>query len=1022
MKNNRIKIKRQEDNGMEIIHKKLEKSKNASQLNDKNYTQNLSHKKFDTSLSNLINKETNYSQYIINNKKEETIKIKKENKRFNKNKNKIKIKNIDENSNEIYSNEISGNNSHIKELKKNKIIFPRTKTTNEVINNQKNSSIECESDRIYVHKKLKDFKLLNSNIKKNLYSARSNTKKEIIYEDSFSKDYKNKDKYNKLVVFSNKNKYFNKKRLSEIENISNGISGKIKEMKYLESPIKKKKNSFFNIIMTDSINKSLNSEEESLSQNEDTAIKNKLQDEIDKEYDDRLDNLKDYINIYSINNSHNNDINNDNDYNVHKFYEEENDSSSNEEEITIKKNNKDEKIFINKNKNNNVKNGGEKSGDKGDTININKNIIINKKIILVPEKNKKNKNDNCSNTSYRFFNTYKNVSINSNNNIYKNEKQNLNKNEDNLLHSKTKTSLNNFIYQKKSFASTNQKLSSRSNNSKINNIIKNVKKLSANKVIEIDKMSTTDQKFYEQEDNSISYNDNILNKTFKKNLTERAYISNFSSTFKKLSLGKNKLLDDIFNKTNNINHNKNKEKITINNEIKEILNLEGRNTDLSLLEKIKFLETQLKLILNKINKFQNCEKECYEFIHFYFEHNFYKDKVQLFNNTKNKESIKNNTKMEIIYLFICYDILSGKKFIKACIILKSIFVLLYDNFILLLVLTIKNNNSKEIINNLMVIIEEYKKKNKKNNIFHMNENNIIEIMENNSKEINNYYKMLIDSLYKEYYNEKDYSIKFPYCIKNINIEKIDSTKIKNIISSFFFETYTKAHNYNFTEFKNFFYLFLSHKNEKNGVRDSLSKKRRSKVNKNMDKNISKYAILSPIKNKYKYTLILDLDETLIYLQNKDLNKKLNLRPNIHEFLHEMKSIYELVLFSENSKNYVGPILDIIQQKEKYFEYILCNEFITFDKYGQEIKDLNLLGRDLKNIIVVDNMKQYYKNTDNLICIKSFFGDINNDKRTLKLLGNVLKEIQLDSEKTCDIRISINKFKYKLYPKVINTLD
>ena len=180
--------------------------------------------------------------------------------------------------------------------------------------------------------------------------------------------------------------------------------------------------------------------------------------------------------------------------------------------------------------------------------------------------------------------------------------------------------------------------------------------------------------------------------------------------------------------------------------------------------------------------------------------------------------------------------------------------------------------------------------------------------------------------------------------------------------------------------------------------------------------------MPPIKGNYKYTLVLDLDETLIYLQNKDLNKTLTLRPYIHEFLHEMKSIYELVLFSENSISYVSPILDIIQQNEIYFEYILCNEFITFDKDGQEIKDLNLLGRDLKNIIIVDNMKQYYKNTDNLICIKSFFGDINNDKRTLKLLGNVLKEIQLDSEKTCDTRISINKFKYKLYPKVINTLD
>lgn len=74
------------------------------------------------------------------------------------------------------------------------------------------------------------------------------------------------------------------------------------------------------------------------------------------------------------------------------------------------------------------------------------------------------------------------------------------------------------------------------------------------------------------------------------------------------------------------------------------------------------------------------------------------------------------------------------------------------------------------------------------------------------------------------------------------------------------------------------------------------------------------------------------------------------------------------------------------------------------------------------MIVVDNIKQYYKNKENLICIKSFFGDVNNDKKTLKLLGNVLKEIKTDSENSGDIRTSINQLKYKLYPKVINSLD
>ena len=68
------------------------------------------------------------------------------------------------------------------------------------------------------------------------------------------------------------------------------------------------------------------------------------------------------------------------------------------------------------------------------------------------------------------------------------------------------------------------------------------------------------------------------------------------------------------------------------------------------------------------------------------------------------------------------------------------------------------------------------------------------------------------------------------------------------------------------------------------------------------------------------------------------------------------------------------------------------------------------------------MKQFYKNTDNLICIKPFLGDINNDKKTLKILGNVLKEIKLDLKKSGDVGISLNRLKSKLYPMVISNSD
>ena len=89
-----------------------------------------------------------------------------------------------------------------------------------------------------------------------------------------------------------------------------------------------------------------------------------------------------------------------------------------------------------------------------------------------------------------------------------------------------------------------------------------------------------------------------------------------------------------------------------------------------------------------------------------------------------------------------------------------------------------------------------------------------------------------------------------------------------------------------------------------------------------------------------------------------------------------------------------------------------------------MKDINLLGRSLKNVIIVDNKDLYYKLfKDNFISIEPFNGENKkNKKNILKIYEKALKDIQLDAEKTKDIRISIDKFRYKLDPNNINNLD
>ena len=190
--------------------------------------------------------------------------------------------------------------------------------------------------------------------------------------------------------------------------------------------------------------------------------------------------------------------------------------------------------------------------------------------------------------------------------------------------------------------------------------------------------------------------------------------------------------------------------------------------------------------------------------------------------------------------------------------------------------------------------------------------------------------------------------------------------------------------------------------------------------------------LPPIKPYYKYTLVLDLDETLIYFQknNNILNNGFNnnknsliFRPGLLDFLHKMKSLYELVLFSFGTKEYVDYILRFIEKQEKIFEYVLYRQHATYEK-GQYVKNISLLGRDLKKIIIVDDIPHVFKlQKNNGICIKSFYGDIISDRNTLKILGMILEKIRFDAdENDGDIRKSLKKQRNYIFTHITTNLE
>ena len=455
------------------------------------------------------------------------------------------------------------------------------------------------------------------------------------------------------------------------------------------------------------------------------------------------------------------------------------------------------------------------------------------------------------------------------------------------------------------------------------------------------------------------------------------------------------------------------------------------------------LEGKLKSILEKIKKYNRCSKECYEFINYYFSYNFFNEELKIFKEEQNKEIMIKYMKTELLCYFLCYDISFSEDFKQAEILLKSIFSLLYKNFILFLSLVISQYKNKEnsiiIILNKIIINNLYDDMKENIDYNNLDENNFIKIIENSSKKIIDYYIMIIENIYINYIKGNDNYIKFQDYIDTFEPKSLEKNKFEILIASFFIDAQKSLSDiYTFDLLKKFFYSFLCFKDNLIPNNPFINIEKNIIKNKKIILDKNKNYFLPKIKS-HKYTLILDLDETLIYSQknyciklknniaNSNINKinvqkkNIILRPGLLEFLHDMKLLYELVIFSSGTPDYVDPIIKIIEKEEKFFDYILYREHITIDESGVSVKDLNLIGRNLKNIIIIDDEPDYFKlQKENGICIRPFYGNIVSDRKTLKTLNTILQKIRFDADETKDIRISLEKYKYLLYPIVINS--
>ena len=104
-------------------------------------------------------------------------------------------------------------------------------------------------------------------------------------------------------------------------------------------------------------------------------------------------------------------------------------------------------------------------------------------------------------------------------------------------------------------------------------------------------------------------------------------------------------------------------------------------------------------------------------------------------------------------------------------------------------------------------------------------------------------------------------------------------------------------------------------------------------------------------------MVLDLDETLVHFEQAE--RKFKIRPNCITFLKTLSQYYELVIFTAASQDYADWILDVLDPDHSLLAHRLYRQHTQYDE-GVYVKDLGLLGRDLRRTIIVDNIRDNFE--------------------------------------------------------------
>ena len=603
-----------------------------------------------------------------------------------------------------------------------------------------------------------------------------------------------------------------------------------------------------------------------------------------------------------------------------------------------------------------------------------------------------------SNSNYNFNNFFQNnLSPKSQNKIYK--KKNLILKENNIETSNNyinnysnynntndNSSENNYKTNIETYVSSHNYTSMNSNSNRKGSKNKNKINLKVNKksfYINTNNFELENISFRSNKTNIQNYNNkkskcfNLKNKTYK---NKKALKLDQIYTQKR-----NYIKKDIYKTYNNI--------IKTNNNNNEIYNEQKNNIkknkewNIFKIEDLLILEEKFLTLINYIKTNKEIYKQSFDTFNYFFNSSLYKKLENIF--------LKENS-TTIIKLTIKYILLS------------------------------------------LIILYEYSFH---KNILNHTKNELNEILEINNNNISLLKIQIINDIIKNNYNTNNNSW-IKYLLKDINNISINLNEDNTFLLISYIEQNNQKIYYKLYNLLNYF-SFTENNNKIKNILLQLKTKSYDDINNLMKINILKIdniegsliaslflrnnSIFSPINPPYikvpliskKYTLVLDLDETLVNFKIKSGKEGyVRLRPFLLGFLEEVSQYYELIIFTSATEAYANSVIEAIEKEKKYFDFIFYRQH-TIIIGNDFVKDLTRIGRPLNSTIILDNTPQNFRfQKENGICVKPFWGQDTNDKTLYNLIPILIDIAKMGG----DIRINLNKFKEEIVSKITSNIN